>query len=337
MPANGYHPVELRVQILTLYGLGFKTLDIASYLEVPPRTIQELIKKAKARGYKPEESLRVKKEYFEDSKRSGRPKEITPAIESSILQSISKDRAGREKSSEILAFEAGISSSSVLRILHSYGLNNAKPSTKPGLTDAMKAKRLEYCLQNPWTDDSIKDLIFTDETAVVLGQRRGAVRVWRTPEDQYNQTCIRRRWKGCSEFMVWACFSWDSKGPLYIYDPESALQRRNADKAIEEMNKDLEPVYRQEWELNTALRRLQLRPRGGRKPEFQWNEKNGKLVRKGKGGVDWYRYQKVWFFFIYNLFIISNFWATLGGFNSPSYPFRETLQGGTAVYTSSRG
>ncbi|OJJ62070.1 hypothetical protein ASPSYDRAFT_610823 [Aspergillus sydowii CBS 593.65] len=201
MPANGYHPVELRVQILTLYGLGFKTLDIASYLEVAPRTIQDLIKKAKARGYKPEESLRVKKEYFEDSKRSGRPKEITPAIESSILQSISKDRAGREKSSEILAFEAGISSSSVLRILHSYGLNNAKPSTKPGLTDAMKAKRLEYCLQNPWTNDSIKDLIFTDETAVVLGQRRGAVRVWRTPEDQYNQTCIRRRWKGCSEFM----------------------------------------------------------------------------------------------------------------------------------------
>lgn len=103
------------------------------------------------------------------------------------------------------------------------------------------------------------------------------------------------------------------------------------------MNKDLKPVYRQEWELNTALRQLQLRPRGGRKPEFQWNEKNSKLVRKGKGGVDWYRYQKVWFFFIYDFFIISNFWATLGGFNSLSYPFHEILQGGTAEYTSSRG
>jgi hypothetical protein len=56
-------------------------------------------------------------EYAEDAKRSGRPKEIIPEKEKAIIESVSKDRNGREKSSEILAYEASISHSSVLRIL----------------------------------------------------------------------------------------------------------------------------------------------------------------------------------------------------------------------------
>lgn len=116
MPASGYHPPELRVQILTLYGVGLRSKAIAAYLGVPQRTIQDLIKKAKDRGYNPAESLRVKKEYFEDSKRSGRPKENTPGTEGSATQSDTEDQAGHE-SSEMSAFEAGISLSSVLQNL----------------------------------------------------------------------------------------------------------------------------------------------------------------------------------------------------------------------------
>lgn len=72
MPSNGFYPLELRVQIFTLYGIGVKTAEIASTLEVPQRTVQQLIKRTKERGYKPEECLRVKKEFVEDSKRTGR-------------------------------------------------------------------------------------------------------------------------------------------------------------------------------------------------------------------------------------------------------------------------
>ena len=67
----------------------------------------------------------------------------------------------------------------------------------------MKAKQLEYCEQNPWILD-LRDLIFTDEMAVVLGHQRGAVQVWHTTGDQYNKTCIQRHCRGCAE---WACFS----------------------------------------------------------------------------------------------------------------------------------
>jgi len=53
------------------------------------------------------------------------------------------NRAGREKSSEVLAYELDISYSSVLRMLHKGGMTNVKPTTKPGLTVAMRTIRLE--------------------------------------------------------------------------------------------------------------------------------------------------------------------------------------------------
>jgi hypothetical protein len=135
------------------------------------------VKKGKERGYRPEESYRIKLEFIEDSKRSG-PVEINKTVQNSVISLVTADRAGREKSSEILAFEAGISHSSVLRILHKHGLIIAKPSWKPGLTEAARIRRLKFCLNHQsWTLDDWKNVIFADETAVVLGYRRGAVRV----------------------------------------------------------------------------------------------------------------------------------------------------------------
>jgi hypothetical protein len=53
------------------------------------------------------------------------------------------NRAGREKSSEVLAYELGISYSSVLRMLHREGMTDVKPATKPGLTVIMRMVRLK--------------------------------------------------------------------------------------------------------------------------------------------------------------------------------------------------
>jgi transposase len=53
------------------------------------------------------------------------------------------NRAGREKSSEVLAYELGISYSSVLRMLHKEGMTNVKPTTKPGLTVTMRMIRFK--------------------------------------------------------------------------------------------------------------------------------------------------------------------------------------------------
>jgi transposase len=128
MPRGGFHSTELPVQVLTLWSVGFETPRIMELLGLSQRTVQNMIRKGKERGFRPEESYRVKLEYVEDGKRSRRPAEITEAIQNSVIAPVTADRAGREDSSEILAYEAGISHSSVLCILHRHGLIIANSS-----------------------------------------------------------------------------------------------------------------------------------------------------------------------------------------------------------------
>ncbi|KAF2464094.1 uncharacterized protein BDR25DRAFT_329374 [Lindgomyces ingoldianus] len=73
--------------------------------------------------------------------------------------------------------------------------------------------------------------------------------------------------------------------------PETKKDRGRADKEINWMNKILEPLMKQQWEFTNGMHRLNLQTTPGRKPQWPWNQKNGKLAR-GKGpGIDWYRRQ----------------------------------------------
>ena len=129
-----------------------------------------------------------------DGERSGRPKEIKEDIENSLLANVRGSRSGREKSSEVLAYEADISASSALRILRKHNLHSVKPTSKCGLTAAMRAARLEFCLAHQdWTLEQWKDVIFSDETSVVQGHRRGSVRCRRTPGEALEKNVIRQR------------------------------------------------------------------------------------------------------------------------------------------------
>jgi transposase len=113
-------------------------------------TIYYLIKNAKQRGYNPDVDPRILERYVVDSYRSSCPKEISESQDTkqSIIKSVTKDRARREKSSEYLAFEASISQTSVLRILKRSGLSCVKPSYKPGLTNKARKRRLQFCLEH---------------------------------------------------------------------------------------------------------------------------------------------------------------------------------------------
>jgi hypothetical protein len=58
------------------------------------------------------------------------------------------------------------------------------------------------------------------------------------------------------------------------------------------MNEILELIMREEWELSTAMKRMGLRNKPGKAPQWRWNKDNGKLTRgNDKGGIDWWRYQ----------------------------------------------
>ena len=155
----------------------------------------------------------------------------------------------------------------------------------------MREERLAFCLQHKdWIFENWKNVIQLDETSVVLLYCAGGYRIWRSSKEALVKSAIRERWKGYSEFIFQGYFSYNKKGPFYIWQPETATERKKADIALAKLNKELEPIMRTQWELNIGMARMGLRNQRGKKPQWKWNKENGKLTR-GKGkGIDWYRY-----------------------------------------------
>jgi Transposase len=158
-PGHRY-TIAQRIHCLSLIVEGFSGPYIEAKTGVARSAQVKIRKKAFERGFQPDQDPRIFERYVEDGARSGRPKTITPAIEQQLLDTVRADRAGREKSSEVLAYESGISCASALRILHKHGLSSVKPTRKPGLSLQQRAARLQFCLQHAhWTLEDWKCVI----------------------------------------------------------------------------------------------------------------------------------------------------------------------------------
>jgi hypothetical protein len=72
--------------------------------------------------------------------------------------------------------------------------------------------------------------------------------VWRLPREAYDKHCIRRRWKGFSEFMFWGAFSYDKKGPCHIWEKETAEEKRERKADLEARNSLIEKANKKKWE-----------------------------------------------------------------------------------------
>jgi transposase len=286
------YDVATRAQALALKLVGIPSQEIEHITGIQPRTLNSIHQKAVARGLNPDESKKILDRHVEDGSRSGRPKKQTEEIISEVLSKVRTDRYGREKTCAQIALEVGgVSDITVWRILRASGHRKTKPTRKPGLTEDMREARLKFALDHKyWTVEDWKRVIWSDESSVVCGFRRGGYRVWRKPEERFNKSCIRPRWKGYSSFMFWGCFSWDKKGPCHIWKAETKAQRKENDKLLEKLNIELEPSLKAQWELEVPFRRMGLRNKPGRKPKWKWNKNHGKLVREGSGGIDWFLY-----------------------------------------------
>lgn len=293
------HDVGTRLQALCLLENKIPITEIISITGISKPSIYSIRKTAIARGYNPQESRKLLIAYVTDAPRSGRPPKATTEVKEQVKQTITKNSTSRQMSTQaiankVLETSVHISAKTVWNILHLLGYSACKPTYKPGLTHEAKAARLRWCIEHKdWTLEDWKNVIWSDETSVTMGGQRGRIRVWRMTSEAYDKHCIRRRWKGFKEFMFWGCFSYDRKGPCHIWEDETPKEKREAEKWLEEKNAALEPICKEEWEIENSMRRLRItRNIPGRKPTWQWNKKNGKLVRDSKGGIDWYRYYK---------------------------------------------
>lgn len=84
-------------------------------------------------------------------------------------------------------------------------------------------------------------MIWTDETSIVLNSRRGRIRQWRQPGEIYVKSAVRRRFLGAMEFMFWGCFSYDQKGPCYIWKSETVAEKKECVEHLTKINKPWSP------------------------------------------------------------------------------------------------
>ena len=293
--------IGTRIQALTLLEYGVHWAEIVEITDVSKSAIYRLRTTAKTRGYKPEEDKRILKEYVTDAPRLGRPAKATEDVKQQVVKIISQNSTTRSLSTQAIAnllassCNINISARTVWNILSALGYGNYKPTFKPGLTNTAKDVRYKWCKDHEdWTLEDWKRVIWSDETSVTMGGQRGKLRVWRLQSEAYENHCIRRRWKGFKQFMFWGCFSYDKKGPCHIWKDETKTEKQEADAWLKEQNLLLEPQCKFVWELEVAMRRARIRQNvPGKKPEWKWTQKTGKLVRNSQGGIDWYRYQKL--------------------------------------------
>ena len=281
--------IVTRAQAVILKAVGESLAVIEQQTGITGRQVRNIWNATLARGWTPGTPLTTV--HVTQARRPGRPKKVTAQLEEDIIRSITNNRYGREKTLRQLAREFNLSREVIRKILRKRGYKKTKPTRKPGLTQAMREARLHFAKRyEHWTIEDWKQVIWTDETSVVLGHRRGGYRVWRRSNEAFSKTCVRERWKGNSEFMFWGCFTYYFKGPCHIWKSETVAQKKVATKELNLVNTAIEPECKAQWELDTMMRRLGLRNRPGRKPDWKFTKNNGAFVRSSTGGIDWYRY-----------------------------------------------
>jgi hypothetical protein len=295
-----HHDPGARIQCIHMLTAGIPHYHITALTHVSKSQIYKIYDKAIERGYNPKVSKIVLLKYVVDAPKPGRPK-TSPVVVDHILRILTKNSTTRSYSAARLAYEvssipgiATISASTVYRVLKTEGYSVCKQTVKPGLTMDMKKARLAWCLLHEhWTLEDWKNVIFTDETSVQMGGVRGKRRVWRKADEAYHPHVIKRRWKGFKEFMFWGAFSYDKKGPCHIWKNETAAEKKARVADLDERNAKREAADRKKWEDEVEEKRRGVK-KPGRRPTWKHTEERGAfVVKKGRGGINWYRYQKV--------------------------------------------
>lgn len=248
MPPKGAtgnrHDLALRAQSVSLRQYTNLKLDeIATITGATTRQIQRWNAEAVARGFDKDGPLLD--EHLQDKQRAEVPsKSKDPEVIKKITDHVSLSRATRSQNLVQIASqsESGLKRESVRKILKKHGYRKVKRTTKPGLNKEQRRARYQWALKyQNWTLKDWKKVLFSDETSVQVGHRRGGERVWRKPDEKDDDTVKRNRWKGYSDFMFWGSFSYNHKGPCHIWKDETKEEKLLAQKTIDKLNKEREP------------------------------------------------------------------------------------------------
>jgi hypothetical protein len=170
---------------------------------------------------------------------SGAKPKITVDDLNVIFQECTLNRKQRKKLQYIVALELGfnVCRRTIETRLRAAGLNRYKSTKKLHLTDSQKAQRYEIALSREhWGLAEWRTIIFSNEASIIVSAKRGQQNISRTVNERYDKECIETWFNNYSEAMFWGCFTYDHKGPCYIYYPKTLEQKEEYLRVIQKLN-----------------------------------------------------------------------------------------------------
>lgn len=209
---------------------GYKVSEISRMLQIPESTCRSIFKTFQERG-------NVLK-----AKRKGRPRKVSRRGETRLLRLVKRNR-GKVLKDITTEFNVGnglnhVSDRTVQRILHENHIYRRVVRKRMVVKEINRKKRLAWCLQKRrlTVDQFWKNIIFSDESQVVLGQNN-RVYVWRSSHEAYNPECMFAECRPKVSVMIWGCITWYGPGTLCMVNGNI-----NAVKYISILEDQLWPV-----------------------------------------------------------------------------------------------
>lgn len=200
--------IALRGQIVGMGKAGSEASKIAHTLSVNKRTVLRILKKYKEEGT------------LEPKTSPGRPRKLDDRDVRSVVSVLNKNR--RATLSEITnSIPAKVSKATVRRALRRLRIFSRFAVVKPHLTPKHKKARLEFAkTYRDWTPEQWRQVVWTDESSFEVGKNFRKVRVWRTAEEKYSNSCLSPSFKsGRTSVMVWGAFVESSMSNLVVIPP----------------------------------------------------------------------------------------------------------------------
>ena len=120
-----------------------------------------------------------------------------------------------------------------------FGYGRYPPQYKPPLSLEMKAARQAFC--EKWLEKlrgKEHMIVYTDETAVRVGESRGQIWVTRRHCEVWNKDCVDVRYQGYTKMMFWGCYTSEICGPSFMFTKETAPERHQAQEDLNDRNSE---------------------------------------------------------------------------------------------------
>lgn len=186
---------------------GASVAEAAALFNFPYSTASDIWKKYKKYGS------------TQNLPRSGRPPKLTDTSKRMLIRSAVKSR--RMPFSELgNQLPVMVSKSTVRRVLEKEGYHRRVARKVPYLTAHHRSARLSWGkMYRRFTMRNWRQVIFSDECYVYLGDSHGRIFVTRRPGEELFEGCLVPTFKQSTvRVMVWGCIMGGRKGPLVVLE-----------------------------------------------------------------------------------------------------------------------